>query len=224
MGETIEKLEQLLQESRESQKRLLQQITEQEKQLKELEFHHRKTNQLLLSIIDMDTASGGDRASLRRHIKILTYIDEHINALGVGLSRFTLLDMLLALVTEPQEFGLPSEGVQADEFFNTSEVPSKNHNLDNQTALILAICIADIFAGLLSISEKIFLQAQQLKDMDRLRVRCLAGVSSRYAEEVLNQILQGSFFSLLQGQVSINFLPPNPQEGPGLELTITYGL
>jgi len=51
MGETIEKVEQELKECRESQNRLLQQVSNLEKQLKALEFHHRSTNQLLLEAL-----------------------------------------------------------------------------------------------------------------------------------------------------------------------------
>jgi len=223
MGEPIEKIERELQESRESQKRLLKQLTELEKQLKDLEFHHRSTNQLLISIIDMDAALGGDRSSLKRRIKILTYIDDHLHSMGPSLSEITLQDIILALITSSQEFGLPPDGIRVTNFFTQSKEETKHHTLDTQTALIAAICIADMFAGLFTISETILLEAHHLKEKDRVRLRCQAGVSSRLAEEILNQISQGAFFSLLQDRLSISFLPPNPQEGPGLDLYITYG-
>lgn len=79
MGDETERLQGMLRESQDSQKRLMQKVAELEKQLKDLEFHHRTTSQLLLSIMDMDDASGGDRSSLRRRIKILSTIDDHMH-------------------------------------------------------------------------------------------------------------------------------------------------
>jgi hypothetical protein len=222
MGETIEKVEQELKECRESQNRLLQQVSNLEKQLKALEFHHRSTNQLLLSIVDMDTSSGGDRSSLRRRIKILSYIDDHIHSMGSNISEITLHDILLAFITSPQEFGLPPGGLQFENVFTSSEHDAVNHPLDTQTALILAICISDIFASLFTISDTISLQALHENEKDRLKIRCLAGVSSRLAEESMTQILQGAFFPLLQKQVSLIYNPPNPRQGPGVELEINY--
>lgn len=222
MGDIIEKLKWELRESQESQKRLLKRVTELEKQLQNLEFHHRTMNQLLSSIIDMDAASGGDRSSLRRRINILFFIDDHLYDMGENSSELTLHDILESLIVSPQEFNLPSQGIHVSSFFDKAEEAQWNNTLDTHMVLILAICIADIFAGLFSISDRIYMEAHHLHVKDRLRLRCQTGTSSRSAEEILNQLLQGAFFSLLQDRISITFLPPNPMEGPGLEMDISY--
>lgn len=223
MEDDTEKLQRMLRESQDSQKRLMQKVTELEKQLKDLEFHHRTTSQLLLSIMDMDDASGGDRSSLRRHIKILSIIHDHMHDMDeIYVSEISCHDILQSIVNSPQEFSLPPQAIQICSFFDSVEDSFIHHTLDTQTALIMAICISDILAGLLKISDIIFLHARHLTNRDNLWLRCKAGVNSRLAEEILNQILQGAFFSLLQDRVSITFLPPNPREGPGLEMNINY--
>lgn len=220
MGDNMEQLKLDLEESQASQVRLLKRISELEKQLQNLEFHHRTTHQLLLSIIDMDAASGGDRSSLRRRIKILSSLDDHFYDKDEGLSELGLHDILQSFITTPQEFGLPPAGIQVTTFFDRPEESTLRHSLDTQTALVVAICITDILAGLFTISDTISLQAHHLKDKDIIRFRCQTGTNSRMAEEILNQIYQGSFFSLLEGKTQLSFLPPNPKDGPGAELDI----
>ena len=221
MGDETERLQGMLRESQDSQKRLMQKVAELEKQLKDLEFHHRTTSQLLLSIMDMDDASGGDRSSLRRRIKILSTIDDHMHDMDeFNVSGISCHDILQSILNSPQEFTLPPQAIQKHSFFDSADDSFIHHTLDTQTALIIAICISDILAGLLKISDRIFLNASHLTNRDTLWLRCKAGVNSRLAEEILNQILQGAFFSLLQDRVSITFLPPNPREGPGLEMNI----
>ncbi|AEJ18979.1 hypothetical protein [Gracilinema caldarium] len=222
MGETIEKLEQALQQCRASYDKLLIKITELEKELEEREFHHRNTRQLLLSIIDMDTVSGGDRTSLKRRIKMLSYIDDHLQDAVKNYRAIPLYDILLAIITNPHEFSLPPGGIHVESFFEKDSSSQWHHTMDTQTALLTAICISDIFAGLFTISESVHISAYTLERRDRLRFRCHKEVSSRLAEELLSQIERGPFFSLLNTRASINFLPPNPQEGPGVDFEISY--
>ncbi|MFQ3546819.1 MAG: hypothetical protein SNJ56_00640 [Termitinemataceae bacterium] len=218
----LEQLEQELRESQESQFRLLNRVSELEHRLQSMEFQRRTMNQLLASIIDMDTASGGDRTSLKRRIKIVGFIDDYLQNLESSASQLSLHDILQSLLNSPQEFSLPQQGIHIDTFFEITDSIEEQHYLSTQTALILAICIADIFAVLLSISSDIFLKAFQRGSQDILSVRCLAGTNSRSVEELLNQMLNGSFFMMLHEQVSTTFLPPNPREGPGLHLEIHY--